>query len=180
MPEPAPGPDEAAPLPPLPPDAVEERAFLEAAKAKEEAEAAMKQAESLQARNATLQAQIDELKAFAARQHPDEAPPKDLQRLHLLQIQPVRDILVIALVLGVFWLGYKLSPITVPMLLALTLAYLVEPVVRRLVRGKHMTRVQAAASVIMIVVVLITVPLIVGTTLAVSQGVRTTRTVSDW
>jgi predicted PurR-regulated permease PerM len=176
--EPGPSPDEGAPLPPIQPDAVDERAFLEAAKAKEEAEAARKEAEALQSKNATLQAQIDELKAFAARQHPDEAPPKDLQRLHLLQIQPVRDVLVILLVLGIFWLGYILSPITVPMLLALTLAYLVEPVVRRLVRGKHMTRVQAAASVIMIVVILITVPLVVGTTLAVSQGVRTTQTVS--
>jgi predicted PurR-regulated permease PerM len=163
MPEPTPEP------PPPASDPVEQRAFLEAEAARQQAETLQKEAEQLKAKNATLKAQVEELKALAAR-HPEDEPPTDIRRLHLLQIQPVRDVLVILLVLGVFWLGYILRPITVPMLLALTLAYLVEPVVRNVVRRKWMTRMQAAASVILIVLLVITVPLAVGTTVAISQG----------
>jgi predicted PurR-regulated permease PerM len=56
------------------------------------------------------------------------------QRVHLWQIQAVRDLLLIAAVVGLIYLGYVLSVVTVPLLVALGLAYLVEPLVALLTR----------------------------------------------
>ena len=70
----------------------------------------------------------------------DEIPPKssssspDWHRLHLWQIQPVRDAVMVFLVLGLLYLGKVLSIITVPLLVALGFAYLVEPVIGWLMR----------------------------------------------
>lgn len=50
-------------------------------------------------------------------------------RLHIWQIQACRDVLFVAAVVGVFWLGYVLSAVTVPLLVALLLAYLFEPLI---------------------------------------------------
>jgi predicted PurR-regulated permease PerM len=161
MPDPSPEPV------PTPPDPVEERAFLEMERIRHEAEELRRQTDQLKSRNQTLSAQVEELKGLAAT---TDDVPNDIRRLHLLQIQPIRDILVILLVFGIFWLGYILRSITVPMLLALTLAYLVEPVVQTVVRKGWMNRLQAATSVIILVVLIITVPLGIGTTVAISQG----------
>ncbi|MBY0308487.1 MAG: hypothetical protein K2Q09_07070, partial [Phycisphaerales bacterium] len=57
-------------------------------------------------------------------------PSSPLWTLHLWQIQPVRDALLIAAVLALVYLGYKLSIVTVPILLAMLLAYLIEPAVK--------------------------------------------------
>ena len=54
-------------------------------------------------------------------------PPPTGCALHLWQIQPVRNALVIAVVLAVLWMGYKLSLVTVPLLIAMALAYLLNP-----------------------------------------------------
>ena len=53
----------------------------------------------------------------------------DITKLHLWQIQWVRDVLL--LLIGVFtvWLGYAMRDITVPLLVALLLAYLFEPLI---------------------------------------------------
>jgi hypothetical protein len=64
---------------------------------------------------------------------PEPVPPS-WHRVHLWQIQAVRDALVVLLVIGVIWLGDVLSIITVPLLVALLLAYLVEPLVAWLAR----------------------------------------------
>jgi predicted PurR-regulated permease PerM len=157
------------PPPPGAPDPLDRGARSDAENEREDPARLRQEAEKLKLDNKALQTQVNELRALNAG---SEDGSKDLQRLHLLQIQPIRDVLVILLLLGVFWLGYILRPITVPMLLALTLAYLVEPVVRRIVEGRWMTRPQAAASVILIFLVVLTVPLAVGTTVAVSQGLQ--------
>lgn len=99
----------------------------------------------------------------------------DWRTLHLWHIQPVRDILVILLVLGVLWLGYKLSTVTVPMLLALLLAYLLEPLVRRMTRlrtdGKRVfSRGGVALLFIVLVFVLVVVPVTIGLGYATVQG----------
>ena len=61
---------------------------------------------------------------------PSAQPPVDDWRTrHLWEIQPVRDGLVVASILGVLYLGSVLSFVTVPLLLAMALAYLFEPVV---------------------------------------------------
>lgn len=53
---------------------------------------------------------------------------------HLWDFQWVRDLLVIGGALFALWLGYRLTLVTVPLLVALAMAYCCEPVVRRLAR----------------------------------------------
>lgn len=63
---------------------------------------------------------------------PDEPQPSDPDwtRRHLWHIQPVRDLLLVGIVLAIVWAGYALRYITIPLIVALGLAYLVEPFVR--------------------------------------------------
>ncbi|MCH2138860.1 MAG: AI-2E family transporter [Phycisphaerales bacterium] len=63
-------------------------------------------------------------------------PDRPLWDRHLWQIRPVRDVLLIAVVVGLLWLGYALRDITVPLLVALLLAYLCEPMVAAMARAK--------------------------------------------
>lgn len=82
-------------------------------------------------------------------------------RLHLWQLQPVRDLLVLAAVVGLIYVGWLISSVTVPLLLAILLAYLFEPVVRRSTRvggGRVVSRAGAATAIIVGIVVLIVVP----------------------
>lgn len=50
--------------------------------------------------------------------------------LHLWQIRFIRDILIAFVVFLLFWLGYAMRDVTVPLLVALLLAYLAEPAIR--------------------------------------------------
>jgi predicted PurR-regulated permease PerM len=59
-------------------------------------------------------------------------PRTPIERLHIWQIQAVRDVLVIAAAVALIWLGYAMRVVTVPLLIALLLAYLFEPIVSRL------------------------------------------------
>ncbi len=90
---------------------------------------------------------------------------------HLWDIQPVRDVLVVFVVLGLFWLGQKISIVTVPLLLAMLFAYLLEPVVAYLMSR---TRLQRRGSVVLIMVatiVLVVVPAVLGIVFGVVQSV---------
>lgn len=98
---------------------------------------------------------------------------------HLWQIQPVRDMLVVLGVIGFFWLGYRLSVVTVPLLLAVTLAYLFEPVVRYLLRTRWVSRDGAAALIIVTAVLAVVVPVGVGGPFAVAQGLRLVSDIRD-
>lgn len=62
---------------------------------------------------------------------PEEPRPSesDWTRRHLWHIQPVRDLLLVSIVVAVVWAGYALRYITIPLIVALGLAYLVEPLV---------------------------------------------------
>lgn len=95
--------------------------------------------------------------------------PIDWRRLHLWQIQPVRDILGVLLIIGLVKLGYEIRVVTVPLLLAFLLAYLVEPVVRKLTRRGRMTRKGAVTSVLVAVILFIIVPATIATSFAVVQ-----------
>lgn len=97
---------------------------------------------------------------------------RGLQSLHLLQIQPVRDLLVFLLIVGVIYLGYVLRPLTIPLMLALTLAYLFEPVVRRMTRSGRISRPVAAMAIIVSTVLVVTVPVGIGVTYGTVQGMR--------
>lgn len=114
--------------------------------------------------------------------HPLPAPaatPVDWRRLRLWQIQPVRDLLVLATIIGLVYLGYVLRVVMVPVLLALLLAYLFEPVVAFLDRRRLVSRPGAAIGIITAVVLLLVIPTVLGTGFAVIQGARAARTIAD-
>ncbi|MEQ8317533.1 MAG: AI-2E family transporter [Phycisphaerales bacterium] len=125
--------------------------------------------------------------AAPAREEPDPAPDESAQPLnkqpwysrHLWQIQPIRDVLLLLSVFGVLYLGYVLRTVTVPLLLALLLAYLLEPVVCRLEKSKHFTRQGAVSGILVAVVVFVAVPAALATAFAVVQGVSFAQTVVD-
>ena len=98
-------------------------------------------------------------------------------RKHLWEIQAIRDVLLIAGGLSLLWLGYALSSITIPLLMALLLAYLVEPLVEGL--GKRgVSRSRAAAwfvglfGVLVVGLLALVLPLIVGQTLRLVDDVE--------
>jgi len=78
--------------------------------------------------------------------------------LHLWQIQPIRDLLLLAAIFAIISLGYRLSLVTVPLLLAILFAYLFEPLVQLLTRRKAFTRPMAAGSIILGALLVILIP----------------------
>lgn len=81
---------------------------------------------------------------------PDD--PKPLER-RIWEFQALRDVLVIAGLFAVLWLGARLSFITAPLLAGLGLAYLFAPVIAWLcARVPRMTRVRAVLALIAAVV----------------------------
>ncbi len=93
-----------------------------------------------------------------------------LRHLHLWQLQAVRDALLIASVAGLVWLGYALRAVTVPLLVALLLGYLFEPLVARVSRHPKLTRPMVVGGLLMTVGALVIglaavlVPIAVGQT----------------
>jgi predicted PurR-regulated permease PerM len=108
---------------------------------------------------------------------PPEPPP--LARLRLWQIQAFRDVLVVAAALSVVWVGYLLRAVTVPLLVALLLAYLFEPLVRWLARRPHMNRGRAVAGILAVVLLGFVLLLSLVIPLVVAQTVQLTRDVRD-
>ncbi len=79
----------------------------------------------------------------------DPSPaPRNLAKLHIWHVQAVRDILLIAAVIGLVWLGYVMRSVTVPLLVALLLAYLFEPLVALLTRRGRVGRPFVAGAII--------------------------------
>jgi predicted PurR-regulated permease PerM len=99
-------------------------------------------------------------------QHQSSSSPPAWTRLHLWQIQWVRDVLIGLLVFALFWLGQEISIVTVPLLLAILLAYLFEPVIAWLVRRTKLSRPGAVGAIIGAVIIGVLVP----TALGVSYG----------
>ena len=64
-------------------------------------------------------------------------------RLHVWQIQGVRDVLFVAAVILIFWIGHALRAVTVPLLVALLLAYLFEPLIKKLCQHPRIKRIHA-------------------------------------
>ena len=105
-----------------------------------------------------------------------EQPPKqrgasEWRLLHIWQIQFVRDVLVIALISGLVVLGHRLSIVTVPLLLALALGYLFEPLVARMTRDGRVGRGRVAMSIIVLSTILVGVPVVLGVGYSIVQGV---------
>jgi predicted PurR-regulated permease PerM len=89
--------------------------------------------------------------------------------------------LVIGIVVLTVYAGYAMQTVTVPLLIALALAYLVEPVVVRLARWRNLGRPLAVVAILgalglaLSVAVAIVVPLAVGQTLSFAQNLRSHR-----
>ena len=105
----------------------------------------------------------------------------DIQELadrHLWQIQPFRDLAWICLLLLLFWLGYQMRAVTVPLLVALLLAYLFAPVVSLLERRLKFPRAVSAAAILgvggvsVLLVAVLTIPLAISQTLSFVDAVR--------
>lgn len=102
-------------------------------------------------------------------------------RLHLWHMQPVRDVILALLVIGLVVVGQRISVVTVPLLLAILLAYLFEPLIRWTMRRTGFKRRTVVAGVIATSVIFIVVPAVVGVTVGVAQlvdfGIRTVQNI---
>lgn len=90
-------------------------------------------------------------------------------RLHLWQMQPVRDVLLGLSVFALIWVGQKTSVVTVPLLLAVLLAYLFEPVIAWVVRRLGISRRVAVGGIIGLAIVFVVVPAVLALTFGVAQ-----------
>ena len=89
--------------------------------------------------------------------------------LHLWHMQPIRDVLVGLGVFALILIAQKASVVTVPLLLAILLAYLFEPVIGWLMKKFSITRRSAVISIIVGVVTFVIIPAFLGSTYAAGQ-----------
>ncbi len=106
-----------------------------------------------------------------------EGAQPEWSRLHLWQVQYVRDALMVLGVIGLFWLGQKLSIVTVPVLLAILLAYLFEPVIHFLMTRTRLKRQGAVTAILITIVLGIVVPGALALSYGAIQGAALVRTV---
>ena len=102
---------------------------------------------------------------------------------HLWQIQPLRDLLVVASVVVFVWLGYTLRVVTIPLLLAVALAYMFEPIVLRLTRSGKLSRPTAAGLIVVVTAAGIILPALLGLGFGAVQGVQASQTLvknAEW
>jgi len=102
----------------------------------------------------------------------------EAHKLHIWQIQAVRDLLVTASIFGIFWAGYALRAVSIPLLVALMLAYLFEPLVDRLCKHPRINRPRAVGGILamggfsVLLVLSLALPLIIGQTASFVSEVR--------
>jgi len=89
--------------------------------------------------------------------------------LHLWEIQPVRDVLLGLAILGLFVLGEAMSVVTVPLLLAVLLAYLFEPVIVWVRHRTSLGRQAVVGGLIGATVLFLVVPTVVGISIGAAQ-----------
>lgn len=107
----------------------------------------------------------------------EQARP-DWWGLHLWQIQPIRDVLLIAGVVLLVQAGYALRIVTIPILVAMLVAYLFEPPVERLTRIRWVSRQGATLLIIFSAAVIVVAPLTVGLGFAAVQTTQLARSLS--
>ncbi len=106
----------------------------------------------------------------------EQSDIEQLSRLHIWHVQAVRDVLVVAAIIAVFWMGYALRAVTVPLLVALLLAYLFEPFIQWLSRRPKLNRVRAVSMLLAAGILTVLLILAIVVPLAISQ---TTRFIDD-
>ncbi|MFG0331659.1 MAG: AI-2E family transporter [Phycisphaerales bacterium] len=104
-------------------------------------------------------------------QLPPEPGRRDLDRLHLWQFQAIRDVLVILGLVFIVMVGYWLRAVTVPLLIALALAYLVEPIVDRVSSHPRISRPLVVGGMVGVLGVLFLVAVVTIVPLAVFQTI---------
>lgn len=100
-----------------------------------------------------------------------KAKQLDITKLHLWQIQWVRDLfLIVAVIVGI-WLGYAMRDITIPLLVALLLAYLFEPLISYLSNHPQfpLGRVAVVSSILTLLVSGVLVLLAISIPMVISQ-----------
>lgn len=86
-------------------------------------------------------------------------------------MQPVRDVLLALGVFAVFLMGQKISVVTVPLLIALMLAYLFEPVIVWVVYKLNIARRTAVIGIIAGMIGLVVIPATIGISLGLGQTI---------
>ena len=105
-------------------------------------------------------------------EHPSQnetSKDQDFANLHIWQIQSIRDLLFISSVVLIFWIGYAMRSITIPLLLALGLAYLFEPFIDWLGNRFRVRRPWAVSGIILVFIVTMILVIVPAGMLAVSQ-----------
>jgi predicted PurR-regulated permease PerM len=104
----------------------------------------------------------------------------DLTKLHLWQIQWVRDLFLLLIVFCGVWLGYAMRDITIPLLVALLLAYLFEPLISYLADNPKfpLGRIPVISGILVtlstgiLVILAVTVPLVISQTSSLVHEVQ--------
>lgn len=110
-----------------------------------------------------------------------ERPARSWRQLHIWEIQAIRDLLVISAIAGLIWLGYVMRAVTTPLLIALALAYLFEPLISRATERYRVSRpvvvggLLAALFGLLTLVIVATAPLVVRQVSSMVDDVRTGR-----
>ncbi len=101
---------------------------------------------------------------------PRDREPVTWRDLHLWEIQPVRDVLLGLAIVGLFLLGDAISVVTVPLLVAILLAYLFEPVICWVESKSSLTRPAVVGALIGATVLFVAVPAVLAVSVGVAQG----------
>ena len=96
-----------------------------------------------------------------------EAP--NWSRMHLWQMQPIRDVLLGLGIFALIIIGQKTSVVTVPLLLAILLAYLFEPVIVWLMRKFGASRRVSVIAIMVTMITFVVLPIMAGGAYAAGQ-----------
>jgi len=107
-------------------------------------------------------------------------PQHDITKLHLWQIQWVRDLFLLVIIVCGVWLGYAMRDITIPLLVALLLAYLFEPLISYLASHSKfpLGRIPVISGILLLlttgllVVLAVTIPLVITQTSSLVHEVQ--------
>jgi len=100
---------------------------------------------------------------------PDHTNKPAWAGLHLWQMQPVRDVLLGLGIFALIIIGQKTSVVTVPLLLAILLAYLFEPVICWMMSKFGSSRRVSVIAIMIAVVLLVILPITAGGAYAIGQ-----------
>ena len=110
----------------------------------------------------------------------EQPTPNDITKLHLWQIQWVRDLILIFVIICGVWLGYAMRNITIPLLIALLLAYLFEPLISFLADNPKfpLGRIPVISGILtlltggVLLIIMITIPLVISQTSSLVNDVQ--------